>query len=123
MKFWWVAVVQRAGGRLTHGQRLTSSIPAHPILAMLNHGVPIALACDDPGIFANMGLTYDFFQVGIPVGALWHLLTPRQVFVASEITGLMTLATVARQSIEVKAFLLFNGSPRRLTISFLSTQK
>jgi len=51
---------------------------------MLNHGVPIALASDDPGIFANMGLTYDFFQV----------------LVASEITGLMTLATVARHSIE-----------------------
>lgn len=37
---------------------------------MLNHGVPIALACDDPGIFANMGLTYDFFQVSSRIRAL-----------------------------------------------------
>jgi len=52
---------------------------------MLNHGVPIAIACDDPGIFANMGLTYDFFQV----------------LVASEITGLMTLANCVCQYSEM----------------------
>ncbi len=37
---------------------------------MLNHGVPIALGSDDPGIFSNMGLTYDFFQVSRQVGTL-----------------------------------------------------
>ncbi|KIM25983.1 hypothetical protein M408DRAFT_314007 [Serendipita vermifera MAFF 305830] len=64
--------------------RLTASIPAHPIAAMLNHGVPIALASDDPGIFSNIGLSYDFFQV----------------LVSSEISGLMTLAVLARESFQ-----------------------
>ncbi|CCA69259.1 related to adenosine deaminase [Serendipita indica DSM 11827] len=64
--------------------RLTSSMPAHPLAAMLNHGVPVALASDDPGIFSNIGISYDFFQV----------------LVASEISGLMTLGVLARQSIE-----------------------
>ncbi|KAG8786706.1 hypothetical protein FRC16_001648 [Serendipita sp. 398] len=65
-------------------ERLTSSIPAHPFPAMLNHGVPIALGSDDPGIFGNLGLSYDFFQV----------------LVSSEISGLITLGVLARQSLE-----------------------
>lgn len=64
--------------------RLTSSMPAHPLPILLNHGVKIALNSDDPGIFGNMGLSYDFFQV----------------FVASEVSGLITLKALARQSIE-----------------------
>ncbi|PVG02591.1 adenosine deaminase-related growth [Serendipita vermifera] len=64
--------------------RLTSSMPAHPLAAMLNHGVPIALASDDPGIFSNLGLSYDFFQV----------------VMGSEISGLMTLAVLARDSLK-----------------------
>ena len=52
---------------------------------MLNNGVPVALSPDDPAVFGNMGLSFDFFQV----------------LVASEINGLMTLKGIARQSIEV----------------------
>ncbi|KAG8801906.1 hypothetical protein FRC17_006529, partial [Serendipita sp. 399] len=44
----------------------------------------VALASDDPGIFSNIGLSYDFFQV----------------LVSSEISGLMTLGVLARQSLE-----------------------
>ncbi|KAH9483880.1 Adenosine deaminase 2-A [Psilocybe cubensis] len=64
--------------------RLTSSMPMHPLPALLNYGVPVALCSDDPAVFGSMGLTYDFFQV----------------FVASEITGLSTLGALARDSIE-----------------------
>ena len=35
----------------------------HPLPALLNNGVPVALCSDDPAVFGNMGLTFDFFQV------------------------------------------------------------
>ncbi|KAF9448874.1 Metallo-dependent hydrolase [Macrolepiota fuliginosa MF-IS2] len=63
--------------------RLTSSMPMHPLPVLLNNGVPVALCSDDPSVFGNMGLTYDFFQV----------------LVASEVTGLSTLGALARDSI------------------------
>lgn len=44
-------------------QRLTGSMPMHPLPAFLNNGVPVALSSDDPGIFGHMGLSFDYFQV------------------------------------------------------------
>ena len=44
-------------------QRLTSSMPMHPLPVLLNNGVPVALNSDDPAIFGNLNLSYDFFQV------------------------------------------------------------
>lgn len=70
---------------LTIRQRLTTSMSMHPFPAMLNHGVPIALCSDDPAVFGNMGLSFDFFQV----------------LVSSDITGLLTLGELARKSLEV----------------------
>ncbi|KAF8590054.1 adenosine deaminase-related growth [Ramaria rubella] len=64
--------------------RLTSSMPMHPLPILLNYGVPVALSSDDPAIFGNLDLSYDFYQV----------------LVSSEITGLATLAVAARDSIE-----------------------
>ncbi|KAA1469338.1 adenosine deaminase-like growth [Dentipellis sp. KUC8613] len=64
--------------------RLTSSMPTHHLPIVLNQGIPIALSSDDPSVFGNMGLSYDFFQV----------------IVASEITGLITLAEISRDSIQ-----------------------
>ncbi|KZT07988.1 adenosine deaminase-related growth [Laetiporus sulphureus 93-53] len=64
--------------------RLTSSMPTHPLPILVNHGVHVALCSDDPAIFGNMGLSFDFFQV----------------LVASEVTGLMTLGEFARDSIK-----------------------
>ncbi|KAI5124292.1 hypothetical protein M0805_008900 [Coniferiporia weirii] len=64
--------------------RLTSSMPAHPLPVLLNNGVPVALSSDDPAIFGNMGLSFDFFQV----------------LVASEVNGLFTLKDVALQSLK-----------------------
>jgi adenosine deaminase len=46
-------------------QRLTSSMPMHPLPVLLNNGVPVALSCDDPSVFGNMGLTFDYFQVRV----------------------------------------------------------
>jgi len=64
--------------------RLTSSMPMHPLPAMINQGVPVTLNSDDPSVFGAMGLSYDFFQV----------------FVSSETTGLITLKQIALDSIE-----------------------
>jgi len=63
--------------------RLASSMPMHPLPILLNHGVPVALSSDDPAIFQNMGLSFDFYQV----------------LVASETTGLLMLGHLARDSI------------------------
>ncbi|KAI0332618.1 Metallo-dependent hydrolase [Cubamyces sp. BRFM 1775] len=63
--------------------RLTGSMPMHPLPAVLNHGVHIALCSDDPSVFGNMGLSFDFFQV----------------FVASEVNGLKTLRVFVWDSI------------------------
>ncbi|KIP06026.1 hypothetical protein PHLGIDRAFT_128501 [Phlebiopsis gigantea 11061_1 CR5-6] len=62
--------------------RLTSSMPMHPLPAVINHGVPVTLCSDDPSAFGNMGLSYDFFQV----------------LVASETNGLHTMGCLARDS-------------------------
>ncbi|PCH44698.1 Metallo-dependent hydrolase [Wolfiporia cocos MD-104 SS10] len=64
--------------------RLTSSMPMHPLPVLVNHGVHVALCSDDPAIFGNMGLSFDFFQV----------------LVASEVTGLITAGEFARDSIK-----------------------
>lgn len=70
-------------------------MPVHPLPALLNNGVPVALCSDDPAVFGNMGLTFDYYQV----------------FVASEITELSTLSGLARDSIEVRNLsTLMNGS-------------
>ena len=51
-------------------QRLTSSMPMHPLPVLLNNGVPVALGSDDPSVFGNMGLTFDFFQVRFICGKI-----------------------------------------------------
>ena len=38
-------------------------MPMHPLPILLNHGVPVALNSDDPSMFQNMGLSFDFYQV------------------------------------------------------------
>ncbi|KAF9077125.1 hypothetical protein BDP27DRAFT_1397602 [Rhodocollybia butyracea] len=63
--------------------RLTSSMHMHPLPALLNHGIPVALCSDDPSAFGNMGLTFDYFQV----------------LAASEVTGLVQLGEMAKDSI------------------------
>ncbi|KAI9571443.1 hypothetical protein HD554DRAFT_2076160 [Boletus coccyginus] len=63
--------------------RLTSSMATHPLPALMNQGVPVVLASDDPAVFNSMGLSFDFYQV----------------LVASEVTGLITLGQLARDSI------------------------
>ncbi|KAN0077187.1 hypothetical protein V8E55_011042 [Tylopilus felleus] len=63
--------------------RLTSSMATHPLPALMSQGVPVVLASDDPAMFNNMGLSFDFYQV----------------LVTSEVTGLITLGQIARDSI------------------------
>ncbi|KAG1891402.1 Metallo-dependent hydrolase [Suillus subluteus] len=63
--------------------RLTSSMPMHPLPIIMNQGIPVVLSSDDPAMFNSMGLSFDFFQV----------------LVASEVTGLLTLSQMARDSI------------------------
>lgn len=64
--------------------RLTSSVLMHPLPALINQGVPVALCSDDPAIFGNMGLSYDFYQV----------------LVSSDLTTLTTLGEICRDSLE-----------------------
>lgn len=61
----------------------------HPLPVLMNQGVHVALCSDDPSAFGAMGLSFDFFQV----------------LVASEVTGLVTLGQLARDSIKVRSTL------------------
>lgn len=70
-------------------------MPMHPLPILLNNGVPVALNSDDPAIFGNMGLSYDYYQV----------------LVASDVNGLTTLGQFARDSITVS--LCFSSRQRR----------
>ena len=61
-----------------------SSVASHPsLLPLLHRGVPIALSSDDPAIFENHGLSYDFYQLAM----------------ASASTTLASLGVLARNSI------------------------
>ncbi|KAI0695870.1 Metallo-dependent hydrolase [Cerioporus squamosus] len=64
--------------------RYTGSMPMHPLPALMNQGVHVALSSDDPAMFGNLGLSFDFFQV----------------LVASEVTGLITLREMGRDSLK-----------------------
>ncbi|KIY73210.1 Metallo-dependent hydrolase [Cylindrobasidium torrendii FP15055 ss-10] len=64
--------------------RLTSSMPMHPLPILVNHGISVALCSDDPSVFGNMGLSYDYYQV----------------LVSSEVSGLSQLGAMARDSIQ-----------------------
>ncbi|KAJ7286068.1 hypothetical protein C8J57DRAFT_656702 [Mycena rebaudengoi] len=64
--------------------RLCSSMPMHPLPILMNNGIPVALCSDDPAAFGNLGLSYDFYQV----------------LVASEVTGLIALRELARDSLK-----------------------
>jgi len=59
-------------------------MPAHPLPIVINNGVPVCLNSDDPAVFGSMGLSYDFYQV----------------LVSSEVSGLLTLAQLARDSLQ-----------------------
>ncbi|KAF5380946.1 hypothetical protein D9615_004143 [Tricholomella constricta] len=85
--------------------RLTSSMPMHPLPILLNYGVPVALCSDDPAVFGNMGLTFDFFQAG--------------VLVASEVTGLSTLGQLARDSLEYSTL---EGEEKRRALALWESQ-
>ncbi|KAG9099494.1 hypothetical protein FRC06_005208 [Ceratobasidium sp. 370] len=64
--------------------RLTSSMPMHPLPVLLNNGLKVALSSDDPSVFQNPGLSFDFYQT----------------IVASNITNILSLGQLARQSLE-----------------------
>lgn len=70
--------------------RLTSSIMAHPLPALLSRGVPVALCNDDPALLGcgKNGLTHDFCQV----------------LYALENTELSGIATMAENSIRWSCF-------------------
>ncbi|KAG8696933.1 hypothetical protein FRC08_006838 [Ceratobasidium sp. 394] len=54
--------------------RLTSSMPMHPLPVLLNNGLKVAISSDDPSVFQNPGLSFDFYQVNaLNVGSyLWN---------------------------------------------------
>ncbi|KAF8669658.1 adenosine [Rhizoctonia solani] len=64
--------------------RLTRSANTHILPILLNNGVPVALSSDDPAVFQNPGLSFDFYQA----------------IVASNITNILSLGKIARQSLE-----------------------
>ncbi|KAB5589123.1 Adenosine deaminase CECR1 [Ceratobasidium theobromae] len=85
--------------------RLTRSANTHTLPILLNNGVPVALSSDDPAVFQNPGLSFDFYQVWfIPIEFLLqektYILAPTKAIVASDITNILSLGQLARQSLE-----------------------
>ncbi|KAJ7064832.1 hypothetical protein C8F01DRAFT_983765 [Mycena amicta] len=68
-------------------QRLASSMPMHPLPILMNNGVHVSISSDDPGVFGNTGVSFDMYQACISVLA------------ASEVTGLIALRELARDSL------------------------
>lgn len=64
--------------------RYTGCVAMHPMTALLNHGVPVALSNDDATQFGNPGLSCDFFQT----------------FMASSTSSIASLYTLVKNSIE-----------------------
>ena len=63
----------------------TASICSHPsLLALLHRNVPVALSSDDPSIFENFGLSYDFYQL----------------IISAKSTTLVSLKALARRSLK-----------------------
>jgi adenosine deaminase CECR1 len=47
-------------------------MPMHPLPIVINNGIPVALCSDDPAVFGNMGLSFDFFQVCFRQQVSWR---------------------------------------------------
>lgn len=80
-------------------------MPMHPLSSLMNYGVPVSLCSDDPAVFGNMGLTFDFFQASSAIFDNVHCRTDphavQQVLVASELNQLSTMGELARRSFKV----------------------
>lgn len=85
-------------------------MPMHPLPILLNNGVSVALCCDDPAVFGNLGLSYDFSQVSWCLDGTateqYVFTTGHQVLVSSEITGLTSLGIMALESLLVNPLVL-----------------
>ena len=79
-------------------------MPMHPLPALMNQGVHVALCSDDPAVFGNMGLSFDFFQAChlVIFAYLYVNVGLLQVFVASDIHGIATLRELVWDSIRVR---------------------
>lgn len=68
--------------------RLMADIRTHPAVGYMNGGIPCVLGSDDPAIFGNDGLTYDFWEAyyawGLDLRALKQLAENSLVYSALE---------------------------------------
>ncbi|KDN36304.1 hypothetical protein RSAG8_10926, partial [Rhizoctonia solani AG-8 WAC10335] len=69
----------------------------HPLMTLLNHGVPVVLCPDNPAIYGHAGLSFDFFQA----------------IVGSESSNLLSLKQLARQSLE---YSLLNPEDKKIAL-------